>query len=422
MPMHDIDIPIVSVFNEVYYQCVRVRFDSNPGVDVGKRYFPEVEARFINNLNAAQLVFCLVWVLFQLKRKVTFNEECFIEQLESYIRNIPTSIFSEEADRLVEELNAIKAEVPDEFPTMTCPIRELCVINTIDYRGPIGIKFLFSSFPPLERKFELLADDEAWVAVTNNYSQSVIETLVELYSKPADKLVLLECIYRSCLNSSKETQNRVIPYIVELQDKISWTKTDDTYYRGGLQLDNDYKDNDLLLGMAREKFLQENPEYDGLEETIEKKAKRLEKESNELKSQYNDMLSRHKKELENIKNQYSSEIAELKERLSKFEKQTSETKKGKAILSDSQELSFTIAEVVEYAKEHFNEPMGKEVSTMLMRLALKHHNFEEDIFQLIDSIEKAIKAQNALQQKFDFSNVNQLNINPNNVENKFVEE
>ena len=57
MPMHDIDVPIVSIFNEVYYQCVRVRFDSKPGVDVAKRYFPEVEVGFNNNLGAAQLVF-----------------------------------------------------------------------------------------------------------------------------------------------------------------------------------------------------------------------------------------------------------------------------------------------------------------------------------------------------------------------------
>jgi hypothetical protein len=411
MPIHDIDMPIVSIFNEVYYQCVRVRFDSKPGVDVGKRYFPEVEARFNNCLPAAQLVFCLVWVLYQLKPKLTFNEECFIEQLEPYIHNKPTSLFREEADRLEKELKSIGMIVSDEFSTMTCPIEELCVIKTtMDYRGPIAFKFLLSGLHPSERKFESLADDEAWVEVTNNYSQSVIETLVELYSKPADKLVLLECIYRSCSNSSIETQNRVIPFIVELQDRIAWAKTADTFFRGGLQLDKDNnKDNDLLLGMAREKFLQENPDFEDSVETAEEKVERLERECRRLKQQN-----------EEFKDQYSSEIAELKESLSKYEKQTEEKEQAEPTATAPQELSFTIAEVVEYAKEHFNEPIGKEVSTMLMRLALKHHNYDEDMFLLIDSIEKAIKAQNKLQQMFDFSNVGQLNINPKNVENRYI--
>lgn len=417
MPMHDIDFPIVSIFNEVYYQCVRVRFDSKPGVDVAKRYFPEVEVGFNNNLNAAQLVFCLVWVLFQLKRDITFNEECFIEQLEPYIHNVHTSTFRKDADSLVAELKAIEAEVPDEFPTMTCPIMDLCKRYEVQPIGLFAMKLRNFIQEASERQYESYAEPDAWREVTDNYSHTVIESFAKLYSTPSDQMVLLDLIYWSCTDAPKDVKDHVWPFIIDLQDKIRTEQ-----YRKDIVIipsmitknkrnSEEEKDGGIMHGMAREKFLQENPDFEDSFETAEEKAERLEREYKSLKQQNED-----------LKDQHSSEIAELKERLLKYEKQTEEKEQAELSAVNPQDLSFTIAEMVEYAIEHFNEPIGKEVSTMLMRLALKHHNYDEDIFLLIDSIEKAIKAQNAPQQKFDFSNVNQLNINPNNVENKFVEE
>lgn len=415
MPMHDIDVPIVSIFNEVYYQCVRVRFDSKPGVDVAKRYFTEVEVGFNNNLDAAQLVFCLVWVLFQLKQKVTFNEECFIEQLEPYIHNVPTSTFREDADSLVVELKAIGAEVPDEFPTMTCPIMDLCKRYEVQPIGLFAMKLRNFIQEASERQYESYAEPDAWREVTDNYSHSVIESYAKLYSNPSDRMVLLDLIYWSCTDAPKDVKDHVWPFIIDLQGKIQLEQNDGDFVTIPSIIikrnkDNERgKDNGLMLGMAREKFLQDNPDYEDSVETAKEKVDRLERECRSLKQQN-----------EELKDQHSSEIAELKERLSKYEKQSEEKEQAEPTAPVPQELSFTIAEMVEYAKEHFNEPIGKEVSTMLMRLALKHHNYDEDIFLLIDSIEKAIKAQNALQQKFDFSNVTQLNINPNNVDNRYM--
>lgn len=423
MPMHDIDVPVVSIFNEVYYQCVRVRFDSKPGVDVGKRYFPEVEATLNSNPNAAQLVFCLVWVLFQLKREITFNEECFIEQLEPYIHNVPTSVFREEADSLVAELKAVGAEVPGVFPAMTSPIEDLCKRYEVQPISLFAMKLRNFIQDASARQYESYAEPDAWKEVTDNYSHAVIESFAKLYSRPSDRMVLLDLIYWSCTGAPEDVKNRVWPFIIDLQDKIR------TEQYGGdfvtlppiiIKTDKGregYRDNGLMLGMAREKFLQENPDSEDSFETAEEKAERLEEECRSLMSEAEKLKASHAKAMEELKDQHSSEIAELKGRLSKFERQAPENKSVESTAADPQVLLFTVAEVVEYAKEHFSEPVGKEVSTMLIRLALKHHNYDEDMFLLIDSIEKAIKAQNTLQQKFDFSNVSQLYVNPGNVEN-----
>lgn len=220
MPKHDIDVPIVSLFNEVYYQCVRARFDSNPGVDVGKRYFPEVEVRFHDNLPAAQLVFCLVWVLFQLKRELTFNEECFIEQLEPFIHNIPSSIFREEADRLVEELKAIGAEAPDVFPTMTCPID---CLPTVVNRGerdrdvPNLVKIFLNSDNHETNLREWKDYSEAWKTVTEGFSHTTIERLVRLYNNPQDQCRLVKMIQDACTREDLLNHTR---YFAELTARI----------------------------------------------------------------------------------------------------------------------------------------------------------------------------------------------------------
>ncbi len=73
------------------------------------------------------------------------------------------------------------------------------------------------------------------------------------------------------------------------------------------------------------------------------------------------------------------------------------------------------------SKDHFDEPVGKEMSAMLMRLAFRHQHFEEDIFQLIDSIEKYIKEKNTLRHSYHIHDPHQVNIG-SDVENKYNEQ
>lgn len=73
---HQVNVPIVTWFNEVYYQCVRVQCDGNPGEEVSKRYLAE-EERWLDSREAAELVFCLMWGLVKRKKQLSFNEDCF---------------------------------------------------------------------------------------------------------------------------------------------------------------------------------------------------------------------------------------------------------------------------------------------------------------------------------------------------------
>jgi hypothetical protein len=56
LPTAEIEIPVVTIFNEVYYQCVRIQYDNKPGVDVQKRYLEECSA-WLGSVGASELVF-----------------------------------------------------------------------------------------------------------------------------------------------------------------------------------------------------------------------------------------------------------------------------------------------------------------------------------------------------------------------------
>ena len=120
-----INVPVVTLFNEIYYQCVRVNFDGTPGVDMERRYWSEEEA-WIGSSDGAQLVFCVVWALLGSKRNFTFQEECFLSALAPYIKNSPLREF---AEGLPREFRSYGFVVPNRFPVMTCPVSELPVFT-----------------------------------------------------------------------------------------------------------------------------------------------------------------------------------------------------------------------------------------------------------------------------------------------------
>lgn len=66
-PKLKIDTSILTIFNELHYQCLKVQYDRNPGLDVKKRYIEE-EIEWLGSINAADLVFSLV--LAMLKKRI----------------------------------------------------------------------------------------------------------------------------------------------------------------------------------------------------------------------------------------------------------------------------------------------------------------------------------------------------------------
>ena len=82
LPDHQIEIPLLTLLNEIYYQCVRVQYDGTPGEDISRRYLDEEEAWLGPDSGHANiLVFCYVYVLVSRKAHPLFKEECFLKQL-----------------------------------------------------------------------------------------------------------------------------------------------------------------------------------------------------------------------------------------------------------------------------------------------------------------------------------------------------
>ena len=177
-----VDIPMVTLFNELQYQCVHISYDATPGEGIRERFLAEEEA-WLKSRPAAQFVFCVVYALLRIKQNITFHEECFLKQLPQML----SGSFRKLSDNIMNQFQKDGISVPDVFPTMTCPI---------DFIPECG---------------------EAWATVTCNYSHYVIEKLILLYMAPEDQLTLVE----RCSQAIKgEGQDDNIRYFAKLEHDI----------------------------------------------------------------------------------------------------------------------------------------------------------------------------------------------------------
>ena len=114
LPQYRIEVPIVTFFNEIYYQCVRINYDGTPGVDIENRYIEE-ETEWIKSELASKLIFSIVWALISSKRNLTFHEECYLFKLTPYVK---TCDFRIEAEQIVNDIRTLGLKVPEQFPLM----------------------------------------------------------------------------------------------------------------------------------------------------------------------------------------------------------------------------------------------------------------------------------------------------------------
>ena len=165
-----IDVPVVKLFDEIYYQCVRIHYDVNPGIDLGRRYWAEEEA-WLQSSEGAQLVFCAVWALLSGDRKRPFHEDCFLHVLAPYLRN---SAFCHFAEELAQKLHEYKIKVPERFPVMTCPVSEIFPEFTLTVEQEKS----FWGYSDPQRDITMSTWRRTWANVTCNYAHSVIEKYV----------------------------------------------------------------------------------------------------------------------------------------------------------------------------------------------------------------------------------------------------
>ncbi len=158
-------VPMLVIFNEAYYQCLRVNFDPNPGTDLANRYLQE-ETLWLASCEAAKLVFSLVWVLLRCKDAKTFNEECFVDQFYPLLGKEINKKF---AYILFNCTVGDRKLLPKHFKPMPTPVDELPLICS-------------------------KTDCVVWRIVMDNFSQKTIERYLDLYETPEEQTNLLSMI------------------------------------------------------------------------------------------------------------------------------------------------------------------------------------------------------------------------------------
>lgn len=375
LPSWKIDIPIVTILNEIYYQCIRVRYDGNPGVDVPKRYLKE-EEHWLNSGPAAELVFCFVWAFFKMRRELSFNEECFMEQLQKYFGSYEPGP-REFTNRIVKDLFKQGLLQPDEIPPMPCPVSEIPLRIVSDVDNVSRLKdFLYKTILTEEERLE--AGLNPFRIVTNNFSHSTIESYVQLYTSTDDQTGLLKRIENACPKKEYDTHRE---FFVFLQNKIN------------LGVFNNFRIDYELSDWSLH-------ELDSLK-NLDAQQKRHEEEMSELEAKYKSKI----RELE-AKLADASQITGLDD----LESEASHVVVG-----------FTIEEMVAHVKERFSKAAADEFVSMYYHLSMAHGDIDETDASLIDSIIPAIILRDAPRQTVEIPHAGQVNINPQAVNNHFEE-
>lgn len=209
---HQIEVPVLTLFNEVYYQCVRIQYDGNPGVGLHKRYLLE-EGAWLQSELAAELVFCMVWALYKRKKRLIGKEDEFLCKITPLIAD---SVFMGDAKGFVHYMEMNGLYSVSVFSTMPIPIDQIPNRIELEYHTSMTLKekiFRFFSLP-----VESSARDfNPWRNVTNNYSYKVIRFYITLFKDRRSQLELLERIKSAC--TKEEFASHKYDF-AELEDEI----------------------------------------------------------------------------------------------------------------------------------------------------------------------------------------------------------
>ena len=403
LPACGINVPVVMLFNEIYYQCVRVNYDGTPGVDIGRRYWSEEEA-WIQSSEGAQVVFCAVWALLSVRESPTPHEKFFLYALAPYLRNCALGPFAEE---LARELRLNHISLPDPFPAMTCPVSEVFSKFTLT-------KEQEKHFWGYEDPTRLIIEESwrrAWTEVTCFYSPSVIEKYVRLYSDRDDQLKLITCM-EAPLYAKQDSD--WLCFLKDLSQRIVTGSFDP-------------EDRPLLPPTASSEMEAEGSDefrFDlGLDGTEGERnldlAKQYREKCDALESQLKEMRNSHAMELARLEAEYKAEIKALREDNRKLIRWSWKKRPSQLTRSSqgSDVLVFNLNDVAAHVKERFSKPAAEEICAMLYRFAAEYGTLTKETIELIDSILPAIIYRDLPHQTFKFHNVSQFNNHPGTVVN-----
>lgn len=218
-----LETPMLTIFNEIYYQCVRVNYDDNPGVDLKARYLDE-ETKWLGSLDSALLVFSVVWALLRRKHDTTFHEQCFVEQFYPLLEGGKYEFL---ALVLIKKAAGERLLPPKKVHTMPCAVND---IN---------------------------ADKEAWREVTNNYSWKCIEKYIMLYPAIEEQRCLFDMIIKAA-EGVVDTSGR---FFTHLHDSI-----EDGDYLPDNSMSNDADYDEVKELSYKEEYEKIKEKYDEQEE------------------------------------------------------------------------------------------------------------------------------------------------------------
>lgn len=362
----------LKLFNEVYYQCVKVQTDSRPGEEVQRRYLKDAET-WLGSCDAAMLVVSIVWALLQRKYKKSFSDECFVEQVAPFVEK---GEFLKMANDLVSFMQTGAIYSPQEFKTMTCPVNEL----------PIG---------------ESYEGDEMWRTVTEKFTPAVVERLLTLYSNRAEQGDLLNCIVGGMSYGEKQENRELIHRLRENIDKGNYLPLGNYYDNLDSDPDTDY---DFMFAANLKQTM---------EEAYDDRAEQYKQERDSYKYRLEEQKKAHAAEMARLEANYQAEIARLKALSEQQPQEQSQIPAAKT----TTDPAFTLTEMVALVKERFSKSGADEVSAMLYSLAAGHQYLEGDVLKLINGIVPAVLQRDRLNQYFEMPNVQQFNNNPANVIN-----
>lgn len=403
LPQCDIKVPMVTLFNEIYYQCVRVNYDGAPGVNIEQRYLAE-EEKWLQSKRAADLVFAVVWAVLKVKRDQTFHEDCFLSQLDPLMGS---NEMSDVAHTIHTEFRYMGMEVPHPFPTLTCPLDGIPKFEVVKDRPRSLDDMIHASVESklgLENQFfELQEHTTAWMTVTSNYSHAVIEKLVRLYSKPEDQLELIDRIQKTL------PRDEIIKQDGFIKDLVSKIKTGNFDPDDAQMVKNGDEHGELQVlyhaALYRDSLKKEK---DVVEE--------LKQERDSLLAQIEALKKSHEMEMARMEAKYENAIKELER---KHQHKDTTNKPSDIELHES---SFTIEEMVMHVKERFSEAGANEFIGMFYRVGLAHGFIsDEKLCQLIDGIIPTIQERNSRHMNIDINTAQQVNVNPQQVINQVKE-
>lgn len=358
LPAEGIEVPVVKIFQEIYYQLVSIPLDKHPGADIGKRYLDESSA-WLSSASAAQLVFCTVEAMLKRKEELTFAEEIFLEQLQPLIAG---SKFKSVGKGLMDYMESVGIFTPGVIEPM--PISVFYIPDK--YRIPQREEYSFLDSIKLALGFNVRKTEEQanpWMVITDNFSFDRIELFIKLYKTAMEQESLLDLMQESC------TESDLIHYAITIQDLrrlIQHGMYDPVAFRAA-------------VGDTADEVADSLP---GDSVTTE------------------------------VADSVTAEV--VGDTLSGREADDSVT------LGKLDDLKLSVSEMIEIVKERFSKSGADEFYGMISNLAVKHGWMNESLWKMIDGIVPAVIERDKPRQTVRIPHAGQVNINPLRVINQTV--